>query len=196
MGIVLPDEASHKLIDYLGLLSHWNKAFNLSAIRDTEEMLSKHLLDSLSVLPFIGAGTVCDVGSGAGLPGIPLAIALPQNHFALIDSNGKKTRFLTQVKITLGLDNIDVINQRVEDFKPMRNDRRIYCNTVIARAYASADNILKSTAHLHQPGTRILVMQGKLDETLDVPGYILEQSHTLNVYGLNAQRHLLEIKKI
>ena len=99
MGIELPGPALHKLIDYLGLLSHWNRAFNLTAIRDGEEMLSKHLLDSLAVMPYIGEGLVLDVGSGAGLPGIPLAIAMPQNHFVLIDSNGKKTRFLTQVKI-------------------------------------------------------------------------------------------------
>lgn len=195
MGIALPDRASHKLIDYLGLLSHWNKAFNLSAIRDTDEMLSKHLLDSLSVLPYIGEGTICDVGSGAGLPGIPLAIAMPQNRFVLIDSNGKKTRFLTQAKITLGLENIDVVNQRVEDFEPMHNDRRIYCDTVIARAYASTDNILKTTAHLHQPETRILIMQGKLDEHFDVAGYSLKQAHPLNVPGLNAERHLLDIRK-
>jgi len=195
MGIVLPDEATRKLIDYLGLLSHWNKAFNLTAIRDTDEMLSKHLLDSLAVLPYIGDGRILDVGSGAGLPGIPLAIAMPEKHFVLIDSNGKKTRFLTQVKITLGLDNVEVVKQRVEAYSPMMHDHRIYFDAVIARAYASTREILQNTAHLHKPETRILIMQGKLDETVDVTGYVLKHTHTLHIYGLNAERHLLEIEK-
>ena len=195
MGIDLPVTAPHRLIDYLGLLSHWNRAFNLTAVRDSDEMLSKHLLDSLAVLPYIGEGMVLDVGSGAGLPGIPLAIAQPQNHFVLIDSNGKKTRFLTQVKITLGLDNVEVVNQRVEAYSPMRDDHRIYFDAVIARAYASSSDIIKNTAHLHKPETRILIMQGKLDELIDVPAYVLKQSHTLNIYGLDAERHLLEIEK-
>ena len=195
MGIDLPVDAPHRLIDYLGLLSHWNRAFNLTAVRDSDEMLSKHLLDSLAVLPYIGEGMVLDVGSGAGLPGIPLAIAQPQNHFVLIDSNGKKTRFLTQVKITLGLDNVEVVNQRVEAYSPMRDDHRIYFDAVIARAYASSSDIIKNTAHLHKPETRILIMQGKLDELIDVPAYVLKQSHTLNIYGLDAERHLLEIEK-
>jgi 16S rRNA (guanine527-N7)-methyltransferase len=195
MGIELPETAPHKLIDYLGLLSHWNKAFNLTAIRDSNEMLSKHLLDSLGVLPYVGEGLILDVGSGAGLPGIPLAIAMPGSRFVLIDSNGKKTRFLTQVKITLGLDNVEVVNQRIEAYSPMRDDHRIYFDAVVARAYASCTEIIKNTAHLHKPETRILIMQGKLDESMDVPGYVLNQSHTLNIYGLDAERHLLEIEK-
>jgi 16S rRNA (guanine527-N7)-methyltransferase len=195
MGIELASSAPEKLIDYLGLLSHWNRSFNLTAIRDPREMLSKHLLDSLSVQPFIGAGLVADVGSGAGLPGIPLAIALPETRFVLIDSNGKKTRFLTQARITLGLDNVEIIQQRVEAYFPIRDDHRIYFDTVIARAYAGSRDIIKSTAHLHKPETRILIMQGKLDESIDVPGYVLKQSHTLNIYGLEAERHLLEIQK-
>jgi len=195
MGLTLPEVATHKLIDYLGLLSHWNRAFNLTAIRDSDEMLSRHLLDSLGVLPYIGEGLVLDVGSGAGLPGIPLAIAMPQNCFVLIDSNGKKTRFLTQARITLGLDNVEVVNQRVEAYSPMKDDHRIYFDAVVARAYASSREILQNTAHLHKPETRILIMQGKLDESIDVPGYVIKQSHTLNIYGLDAERHLLEIEK-
>ena len=195
IGIPLPEAAMLKLIDYLGLLSHWNKAFNLTAIRSSGEMLSKHLLDSLGVLPYIGEGLVLDVGSGAGLPGIPLAIAMPANRFVLVDSNGKKTRFLTQAKITLGLDNVEVVNQRIEAYSPMMDDHRIYFDAVVARAFASSREIIKKTAHLHKPETRILIMQGKLDESIDVPGYVLKQSHTLNIYGLDAERHLLEIEK-
>jgi len=194
MGIELPDQACYKLIDYLGLLSHWNRTFNLTAIRDSDGMLCKHLLDSLGVLPYIGEGLIIDVGSGAGLPGIPLAIAQPQVHFVLIDSNGKKTRFLTQAKIALGLENVEVVNQRVEAYSPIKHDHRIYFDAVIARAYASTRNILQSTAHLHKPETRILIMQGKLDAIIDQPGYVLKQSHRLNIYGLDAERHLLEIE--
>jgi len=195
MDIELPEAATHQLIDYIGLLSHWNRAFNLTAIRDSDEMLSKHLLDSIGVLPYTGEGLILDVGSGAGLPGIPLAIARPQSRFVLIDSNGKKTRFLTQTRITLGLDNVEVVNQRVEAYSPMMVDHRIYFDAVVARAYASSNEIIKNTAHLHKPETRILIMQGKLDESIDVPGYVLKQSHRLNIYGLDAERHLLEIEK-
>ena len=195
MGIDLPEAAPDKLIDYLGLLIHWNRAFNLTAIRNSDEMLSKHLLDSLGVLPYIGAGLILDVGSGAGLPGIPLAIAMPHNRFVLIDSNGKKTRFLTQARIVLGLENVEIVHQRVEAYSPMKDDHRIYFDAVVARAYASSNEIIKNTAHLHKPETRILIMQGKLDESIDVPGYVMKQSHTLNIYGLDAERHLLEIEK-
>ncbi len=195
MGLSVPDTVAPQLMDYLGLLVQWNRAFNLTAVRDPKDMVSKHLLDSLAVLPFIGTGQVADVGSGAGLPGIPLALSLPDTRFTLIDSNGKKTRFLNQVKMVLKLENIDVIHQRVEDYSPMSNGIAIYFDTIIARAYAGTQDILKSTAHLQQTGTRILVMQGKLDETLELAGYTLKHSHALNVHGLNAERHLLEIIK-
>jgi 16S rRNA (guanine527-N7)-methyltransferase len=196
MGLAVPEAVPQQLIDYLGLLIHWNKAFNLTAVRDPIDMVSKHLLDSLSVLPFIGDGVVADVGSGAGLPGIPLALSLPETRFVLIDSNGKKTRFLNQAKMVLNLDNVEVVNQRVEDYSPKSNDIGIYFDTIIARAYANTQDILKSTAHLQKHGTRILVMQGKLDEDIEMPGYELKHSHLLDVHGLDADRHLLEIIKI
>jgi 16S rRNA (guanine527-N7)-methyltransferase len=147
-------------------------------------------------LPFIGKGRVADVGSGAGLPGIPLALSLPETRFVLIDSNGKKTRFLNQAKMVLNLDNVDVIHQRVEDYSPKDANIGIYFDTIIARAYANTQDILKSTAHLQKQGTRILVMQGKLDEVIKMPGYELKHSHLLDVHGLDADRHLLEIIKI
>ncbi|MCW8924286.1 MAG: 16S rRNA (guanine(527)-N(7))-methyltransferase RsmG [Gammaproteobacteria bacterium] len=190
MGLVLPEHVPARLIEYLELLVKWNRAFNLTAVRDPSEMVSKHLLDSLAVLPYISDGRIADVGSGAGLPGIPLALARPETSFVLIDSNGKKTRFLNQAKMQMQLDNVEVVNQRVEDYQP-----ELYFDAVIARAYADTRLILESTAHLHQPNTRILVMQGKLDKTIDKPGYVLNQAHTLNIYGLDAQRHLLEITK-
>lgn len=199
MQLDLPEHVPEKLIDYIGLLGHWNRAFNLTAIRNPAEMLSKHLLDSLAVLPILNAsglskeGRIADVGSGAGLPGIPLALSLPSVNFVLIDSNGKKSRFLNQAKMTLQLDNVEVVNQRVQDYMPAEANPGLYFDAVIARAYASTVDILQSTKHLQQTGTRILVMQGKLDETIELPGYALQRVHTLNVHGLNADRHLLEI---
>ncbi|NNJ97152.1 MAG: 16S rRNA (guanine(527)-N(7))-methyltransferase RsmG [Gammaproteobacteria bacterium] len=195
MDIELPVDARQKLIEYLSLLRHWNRVYNLTAIRDRGEMVSKHLLDSLAVLPYVGHGRALDAGSGAGLPGIPLAIARPDVDFVLIDSSAKKTRFLTQVKITLKLGNVVVVNQRVEAYSPMMDDHRIYFDAVIARAFATTRGILQNTAHLHKPETRILIMQGRLDPVVDVPGYALQRIHRLNVYGLDAERHLLEIEK-
>ena len=195
MGLDVPAHLSESLIDFIGLLLHWNKAFNLTAVRDPEEMVSKHLLDSLSVLPFIGEGDVIDVGSGAGLPGIPLALAKPATRFVLNDCNGKKTRFLTQAKIALKLGNIDVINKRIEDYHPMDETGNLSFDVIIARAYASIDDILSSTSHLQGEKTRILVMQGKLDTKIGLAGYTLKEVHALDVPGLDAERHLLEIQK-
>ena len=195
MQLDVAEQVPEQLIDFIGLLIHWNKAFNLTAVRDPQEMISKHLLDSLSVLPFIGSGKVIDVGSGAGLPGIPLALAKPDSAFVLNDCNGKKTRFLMQAKIALGLGNVEVSNQRVEDYQLADGEGNSAFDVIIARAYASIDDILSSTSHLQDDDTRILVMQGKLDKTIGLAGYTLNQVHKLNVPGLDAERHLLEIQK-
>ncbi len=196
MGLHFSVERQQKLVHYIQLIARWNKTFNLTAIRDVEEMVSKHLLDSLAVQPFIEGSLILDVGSGAGLPGIPFAITSPDKHFVLIDSNGKKTRFLMQAKIDLKLDNVEVVNQRVQDYQPTRDGHRLYFDVITARAYAASDDILSSTAHLQNENSRILVMQGKLDEQIDSDRYRLIESHALDVYGLDADRHLLEIKKI
>ena len=196
MGLHYPVEVQQKLVHYIQLIARWNKAFNLTAIRDVEEMVSKHLLDSLVVQPYLEGKTVLDVGSGAGLPGIPFAITSPDKHFVLVDTNGKKTRFLTQAKIDLKLDNVEVINQRVQDYQPTKEGHRIYFDVITARAYAATDDILSSTRHLQDETTSILVMQGKLDEDFNSEQHRLVESHGLNVYGLDAERHLLEIKKV
>ncbi|VAW54604.1 16S rRNA (guanine(527)-N(7))-methyltransferase [hydrothermal vent metagenome] len=196
MGLHYSVEVQQKLVHYIQLIARWNKAFNLTAIRDVEEMVSKHLLDSLAVQPYVEGDTILDVGSGAGLPGIPFAITSPDKHFVLIDTNGKKTRFLTQVRIDLKLDNIEVVHQRVQDYHPVVDGHRIYFDVITARAYASTDDILSSTAHLQNQQTRLLIMQGKLDEQITSQQHELIESQTLDVYGLEAERHLLEIKKV
>jgi len=195
MGLFYPVETRQKLVHYIQLIARWNKTFNLTAIRDVEEMVSKHLLDSLVVQPFVEGSLILDVGSGAGLPGIPFAITSPDKHFVLIDTNGKKTRFLTQAKIDLKLDNVEVVHQRVEDYQPTGHGHRIYFDVITARAYATTETILHTTSHLQDAQTTILVMQGKLDERITDENYRLVDSHTLEVYGLDAERHLLEIQK-
>jgi len=196
MGQHFSVPVQQKLVHYIQLIARWNKTFNLTAIRDVEDMVSRHLLDSLAVQPYIEGKTILDVGSGAGLPGIPFAITSPDKRFYLIDSNGKKTRFLTQAKIDLKLENVEVIHQRVEDYQPVADGHRIYFDVITARAYATTDDILRSTAHLQGNDTSILVMQGKLDKRIESDRYHIVESHLLEVYGLDAERHLLEIKKI
>jgi len=193
MGLHYSVETQQKLVHYIQLIARWNKTFNLTAIRDVEDMVSKHLLDSLVVQPYLEADLILDVGSGAGLPGIPFAITSPDKQFVLIDTNGKKTRFLTQAKIDLKLDNVEVIHQRVEDYQPMAEGHRIYFDVITARAYAATDDILSSTLHLQNKATQILVMQGKLDKDLNLQHHRLVESHSLDVLGLEADRHLLEI---
>ncbi|MDT8283759.1 MAG: 16S rRNA (guanine(527)-N(7))-methyltransferase RsmG [Gammaproteobacteria bacterium] len=196
MGLYYSVEMQQKLVHYIQLIARWNKTFNLTAIRDVEQMVSKHLLDSLVVQPFVDSSLVLDVGSGAGLPGIPFAITSPDKHFVLIDTNGKKTRFLMQAKIDLKLDNVEVIHQRVQDYQPMKEGHRIYFDVITARAYAAVDDILSNTLHLQDKTTSILVMQGKLDEHFNSAQHKLVESFSLDVYGLEAERHLLEIKKV
>ena len=188
LGLKLPPHVIQQQLNFIGLLQQWNASYNLTAVRDINEMVSKHLLDSLSVLPYLGEGDVIDVGAGAGLPGIPLALARPEQAFTLIDTVGKKTRFMTQAKIKLGLGNVTVVNARVEDHR-----REGGYDVVISRAYASTDDFIASTRHLHHAGTRVLVMQGKLEENFDDSHHVLQQTREIRVPGLDAERHLLEI---
>ncbi|MCP5166087.1 MAG: 16S rRNA (guanine(527)-N(7))-methyltransferase RsmG [Pseudomonadales bacterium] len=186
-------DAGHRqqLLAYLQLLHKWNAAYNLTAVRDPEQMVTRHLLDSLAVAPYLPAGNAIDVGTGAGLPGVPLAIVFPQRQFALLDSNGKKTRFLFQVKTALSLDNMQVHHQRVESFQPSGS-----YDVVLSRAYASLRDMVSSCRHLLAPGGRFLAMKGSLD-----PGELEQVAascevlavHALAVPGLNEQRHLLDL---
>jgi len=194
LGVELSDEQVEKLLAYMGLLQKWNKAYNLTAVRDPDEMVSRHLLDSLSVVPHIRAGRWLDVGSGGGMPGVPLAILFPESAFTVLDSNGKKTRFLTQAKIELGLDNLQVIHSRVEEFTP---DYRF--NGIVSRAFSSLADFTNWTRHLGDSLTQWFAMKGlhPVDELAALPtDFKVEAEHALQVPGCQGQRHLLILRRI
>ena len=153
------DFAPDQLIQYLALLHKWNQAYNLTAIRDLHSMVTLHLLDSLAILPMIHGTRILDVGTGAGLPGVPLALANPALHVVLLDSNGKKIRFLQEVKRALVLDNIEVIQTRVERYHPTSS-----FDTVTSRAFSNLKQMLDCTEHLIAPDGIWLAMKGRHPE--------------------------------
>lgn len=191
MGLNIASEIQTQLLAYIQLMQKWNKAYNLTAIKDQDQMVIRHILDSLSISAYVTSSPVLDVGTGAGLPGIPLALIMPDKKFVLLDSNGKKTRFLTQVKIELGIENIEVIHSRVEDYQPSCPIRIITC-----RAFAALNTILERTQHLVTSDTRILAMKGK-QEMPDLPtGFKQLDDHALQVPWLDdEERRLIEINK-
>ncbi len=192
LGLHLDEATRAKLVVYVELLVKWNKAYNLTAIREPSEMITRHLLDSLAVMPHLYGQRIIDIGTGAGLPGIPLALAMPDRAFVLLDSNGKKTRFLVQAKAALGLANIEVVHARVEEYQP---DRQF--DVVITRAFASLAGILTGSRHLLAADGEFLAMKGALpQQELKAlpPGFSLKEVIPLSVPGLeNEQRHLLRI---
>lgn len=196
LGLDIDAATQQRLLDYLALLAKWNKAYNLTAVRDVDEMVSRHLLDSLSIVAqFKAAGGErwLDVGSGGGMPGIPLAILFPAKSLTLLDSNGKKTRFLTQVKLELKLDNLQVIHSRVEAFQPEQP-----FNGIVSRAFSSLEDFTNWTRHLGDTRTNWLAMKGvhPSDELAALPeDFRVEAEHALAVPGCQGQRHLLILRR-
>ena len=195
MSVTLNESQIEKLLAYVREFEKWNKAYNLSAVRDIRQMVARHLLDSLSVVPWFNgdkkfsATRVIDVGTGGGLPGIPLAIMFPEKQFTLLDSNGKKTRFLFHVKTLLGLTNVTVENRRVEEFKPEQK-----FNAVVSRAFASLQDMTEGCAHLLEDGGIFLAMKGLFpqDELATIADKIeLIESVKLLVAETDGERHLL-----
>ena len=192
LGLTLPADAETRLLAYLALLDKWNRVYNLTAVRDVGRMVSHHLLDSLAAVPFFAGEAVLDVGSGGGLPGIPLAIARPGLRVTLIDSIAKKTAFLMQVKAELGLDNLNVVTGRVEDYRPETG-----FDVITSRAFSDLREFVTLTRHLLKPGGRWLAMKGVYphEEIAALPGgVIVSADHALVVPGLEASRHLIVLE--
>ncbi len=188
----LPTGDAQRLIQYIELLAHWNRAYNLTAVRDPRQMVPRHLLDSLSIQPYIHGQRVLDVGTGAGLPGLPLAIACPHRQFALLDSNGKKTRFVQQAILELAIDNAEVVQSRAEDYRPLET-----YDTVVTRAFASLSDILARTTRLIRAGGRLLCMQGTPPtKELEAPAFdpLHVEVLPITVPQLDAQRHAVIVE--
>jgi 16S rRNA (guanine527-N7)-methyltransferase len=190
LGIDLSQEAQQKLLAFRDLLLKWNKTYNLTALRDPEQAISHHLLDSLAILPHVGDGVLLDVGSGGGLPGIPLAIARPQLPVSMVDTVQKKATFLQQAAIQLGLKNVAVHHARVEELPGQ------YAQ-ISSRAFAEIGLFVRLTRHLLAPGGRWLAMKGVRpdDEMAALPAdVVVERIIPLHVPGLGAERHLIILK--
>ena len=189
LAVSLNEGAAATLLRLLDELERWNRAYNLTAITDRAEMLTHHLLDSLSVAPFVQGSTLADVGTGAGFPGLPLALLAPQRRCVLIDSNGKKQRFVAHAARTLGLTNVEALQARVEEVRPSQP-----FDTVVARACAALPQLLEWVAPLCGPTTRVLAMKGRLPDgeiAAVPPSWVIEQTLPLAVPGLNEERHLI-----
>jgi 16S rRNA (guanine527-N7)-methyltransferase len=189
LAVDLDDAAVTALLRLLDELERWNRAYNLTAITDRAQMLTHHLLDSLSVAPFVQGSTLADVGTGAGFPGLPLALIAPQRRCVLMDSNGKKQRFVAHAARTLGLANVEALHARVEEVRPAQP-----FDTVVARACAALPQLLAWVAPLCGPGTRVLAMKGRLpaqEMAAVAPPWVIEQAVPLQVPGLNEERHLI-----
>ena len=189
LNLSIAEDKVEQLLSFIKLLEKWNKAYNLTAIRDKEDMVRLHLLDSLAIVPFIEGKRVIDIGTGAGLPGIPLAIYLPDIEFVLLDSNAKKTRFVQQAIIDLKLGNVSVCHNRVEQYHPEKG-----FDTAITRAFASLSDIVQLTAHLLNKDGVLLAMKGQ------APPDVLELESAIttlirvNVPGITAERCLVRMQ--
>jgi 16S rRNA (guanine527-N7)-methyltransferase len=191
MGVALPAPAAARLFDYLALLRKWNRAYNLTAVHGAEQMVVRLLLDSLSVVPYIKGPRVLDLGSGPGLPGIPLALVLNRCDFVLLDSSLKKTRFLHQAIGELGLANVTVVRGRADDYRPVE-----LFDTVVTRAFGTLGEIVAAARRLGQPGGLICAMKGRYPrveiEQLPKDCRVVGVEH-LKVPGLDAQRYLVRL---
>ena len=191
LNLELDSASQQQLLAFLALLNKWNRAYNLTAVREPRQMVSRQLLDSLSILPFVTADHLLDVGAGGGLPGIPLAITLPDRRFTLLDSNSKKTRFLTQCVLELGLKNVEIIHGRAESCDPAIRYRQIS-----SRAFTALDNLVNWCGHLLADEGEFLAMKGQFpdDEVAALPvGWQVTSRQSLSVPGSDGDRHLLVI---
>jgi 16S rRNA (guanine527-N7)-methyltransferase len=190
LNLELSEIQIQQLLDYLALLVKWNKVYNLTALRDPAQMLSKHLLDSLALLAYLDAESLLDVGTGAGLPGIPMAICRPQMAVTLLDSNAKKTRFLQQVKAELKLQNVTVVHGRVEQVELPK------FAIITARAFASVGDIIDLAGRHCDDAGKLILMKGVYPEQelqQVAPGFSLQAVNAINVPFCDGQRHLVTL---
>jgi 16S rRNA (guanine527-N7)-methyltransferase len=193
MGVALTDAQAGQLLDYLDLLQKWNKAYNLTAVRDRSAMLTQHLLDSLSIVPHLPPGDLLDVGSGGGLPGIPLAILQPERSITLIDTVGKKVAFLRQAAMTLGLKNLQAVSGRIESWAPPAGHDAGFA-LISARAYATLSTLVGQTSRLLAKNGGWFAMKGVFPEAemAELPPDIMVKAVIpLQVPDLGAERHLV-----
>jgi len=193
MGLTLDEPTQARLLAFLALLNKWNGAYNLTAVRDPEQMVSRQLLDSLSILPFVTTDHLLDVGAGGGLPGIPLAVVRPDSRFTLLDSNSKKTRFLTQCVLELGLTNVEVIHGRAEQCRPEQPFQQIS-----SRAFTALDNLVNWCGDLLANDGEFLAMKGQFpdDEVSALPeSWQVAHQQSLSVPGFDGGRHLLIVRR-
>ncbi len=189
MGLALSRKARERLVEYVCLLAKWNRVYNLTGVRDPEDMIPRHILDSLTILPYLRGPRVLDIGTGAGLPGIPLAVAAPSLDFTLLDSNAKKIRFVHQAVYVLGLGNAHPVQTRLDRFHPAEK-----FDTLIARAFAAIPDMLAQAAHLlRAPHGRVLAMKGGRvrEEVERIPPSWRVEVKPLEVPGLGASRHVV-----
>lgn len=190
--LTLSDEQLDKIVALVGLLHKWNKAYNLTSVRDPQQMMIRHMLDSLVVSPYLHGDHIADVGTGPGLPGLPLAIANPDKTFVLIDSLGKRINFIRQACHDLALNNVVAVQSRVENYEPEQP-----FTSVISRAFASLADMLSWCHHLPSTDGRFIALKGQLDATelQDIPSeFVIESEIRLAVPQLHAERHLVVLK--
>jgi 16S rRNA (guanine527-N7)-methyltransferase len=193
LGLNIPSATVGRLLQYLDLIRKWNRVYNLTAIKDPGEMLSHHIIDSLSIIPYIRGENILDIGSGAGLPGIPLSLVFPQRHIVMLDSNAKKTRFIQQAITELGLDNAESIHSRVEDYTASEG-----FDTVVSRAFSSLSDFVQLARPLMKNTGQLLAMKGRYptQELEDLPSDIhIEAVHRLEVPLLDSERHLVQMAR-
>ena len=190
LKLPLSEDKVEQLLDFIKLIDKWNKAYNLTAIRNREDMVRLHLLDSLAIAPFIEGKRVIDIGTGAGLPGIPLAIYLPETEFVLLDSNAKKTRFVQQAILELKLKNASVCHNRAEQYHPEKN-----FDYVITRAFAGLSDIVKLTSHLLSKDGVLLAMKGQAPD-LHKLGPVTTTLIPVSIPGMTAERCLVRIQTV
>ena len=191
LGIPLSSDQAAQLLRLLDELDDWNQRMNLTAIRERGQQITKHLLDSLAVHGYLRGARIADIGTGAGFPGLPLAVALPQLELTLIDSTAKKLKFVEHAAQTLGLRNVQTVHTRAENYRPKER-----FDSVVSRAVGSIETFVKWSGHLCVGGGRLLAMKGRYptDELEHIPnGWKLAAVHRLNIPGLDEQRHLVEL---